>query len=219
MTAPRFDHYDWPGGREAMLRFGPERGPTLIVALPLFEEANRTRASMVAVLRRLAERGIASALPELPGTGESLLATEDATLAGWRSGFAAAARSLPTPVHVVSCRGGALVYAEAQAASRWRLSPISGAETIRELRRMRSASGGPLYAGNRLSDAMIAELELAEAGAALPSRTARLDGDPRGADTILPGRPLWRAAEPGTDPVLEAGVVEDIAAWVARCDS
>ncbi len=67
------DHYDWPGGREAMLRFGPTNGPVMIVAPPLFEEANRTRAFVVTILRALAERGIASALPDLPGTGESLL--------------------------------------------------------------------------------------------------------------------------------------------------
>jgi hypothetical protein len=43
MTGLRFDTYDWPGGREAKLRFGPDSGSIVIVALPLFEEANRTR--------------------------------------------------------------------------------------------------------------------------------------------------------------------------------
>ena len=84
------EHYDWPGGREAMLRFGPPHGPTMVAALPFFEEANRTRAAMVDVLRQLAVRGIGSILPDLPGTNESLLATSDATLAAWRGAFAAA---------------------------------------------------------------------------------------------------------------------------------
>src|SRR6187551_1263766 len=71
------DQYDWPGGREAMLRFGPATGPVVIAVMPLFEEANRTRAFMVALLRALAERGVASVLPDLPGTGESLIETEN----------------------------------------------------------------------------------------------------------------------------------------------
>ena len=217
MTAPRIDHYDWPGGRETMLRFGPVRGPTVLAALPLFEEANRTRASLIAVLRRLAERGIGSALPDLPGTGESLVATADATLTDWCAAFAAAARTLAGPVHVVAWRGGALVDAAAEVATRWRLSPASGAETTRELRRAQAASGGSLFAGNRLSATMIAELEAGEPSCAGPLRSVRLDTDPREADTKLPGRPLWRAAEPGTDPALEAALADDIAEWIGRC--
>jgi hypothetical protein len=214
MTAPRTDHYHWAGGREAMLRFGPGDGPTVLAVAPLFEEANRTRASLVAVLRRLAERGVASALPDLPGAGESLLATEVATLAGWRAAFAAAARAVPGPVHVVGWRGGALIDAAAEVASRWRLSPVGGAETVRDLRRVQAASGGDLFAGNRLSTAMLAELETAEHR---PGRIVRLVTDPREADAKVPGRPLWRAAEPGTDPTLEAALAEDIAAWIGRC--
>lgn len=214
MTAPRLDQYDWPGGREAMLRFGPEYGPTVLAAPPLFEEANRTRASLVAVLRRLAQRGIGAALPDLPGIGESVIATEDATLVGWQRAFAAAARALPGPVYVVAWRGGALVDAQAEVASRWRLSPVSGAETMRDLRRAQAASRGPLFAGNRLSQTMIAELSSATH---LQGRTVRLDTDPREADLKVTGRPLWRAAEPGTDPALEAALADDIAKWIDRC--
>lgn len=213
MTAPRIQSYDGLGGREAMLRFGPERGPTVIAALPLFEEANRTRASLAAVLRRLAARGIGSALPDLPGMGESLVPTEAASLADWRAAFAAAARTLPGPVHVVAWRGGALVDADAAVASRWRLAPVSGAETMRDLRRVQAVSGGTLFAGNRLSDALIAELGAAEA---LPGRTVRLESDPRDADAKYAGRPLWRGAEPGIDPRLEAALADDIAAWIGQ---
>jgi hypothetical protein len=214
MTAPRIDYYDCGCGREAMLRFGAEGGPTVLAALPLFEEANRTRASLIAVLRRLAERGVASALPDMPGAGESLVATETATLAGWREAFAAAARALPGPVHVVCWRGGALIDAEAVVASRWRMSPVSGAETVRDLRRVQAASGGSLFAGNRLSETMLAELATAPY---LPGRTVRLGTDPRAADLKVTGRPLWRAAEPGTDPALEAALADDIVQWIALC--
>lgn len=91
---------------------------------------------------------------------------------------------------------------------------------MRDLRRVRAASGGALFAGNRLSDAMIAELEADPLEAErFPVRTVRLDSDPREADAKLSGRPLWRAAEPGTDPALEAMLADDIAEWIARCDA
>ena len=92
MTGLRFDTYDWPGGREAMLRFGPDNGPIVVAALPLFEEANRTRQFTCTILRALAERGVGSMLPDFPGTGESVVATVDATLTDQR--FTAGSGSL-----------------------------------------------------------------------------------------------------------------------------
>ncbi len=90
-----------------MLRFGPQEGPVVIVALPLFEEANRTRAFAVTILRLLAERGIGGALPDLPGQGESLMPTHATDLAKLRGAFAAAAQALvhPHPSHSASPRG------------------------------------------------------------------------------------------------------------------
>jgi hypothetical protein len=41
MTAGlRIDRYRWSGGEEAVLRFGPDDGPVVVVTAPLFEEAN-----------------------------------------------------------------------------------------------------------------------------------------------------------------------------------
>lgn len=210
----RVERYEWDGGVEAMLRFGPECGPTMLVAAPLFEEANRTRAAMIDVLRRLAARGIASALPDLPGTGESLLPTRDATLAGWRRAFADAAAALPTPLLVVAWRSGALVTADL-AAPRWFLSPTSGAEVMRDLRRTRIAGAMELLSGNSLSSALVTELE--NATPPRSDRIVRLDTDPRPADLKLSGRPLWRAAEPGTDAALQAAIADDLARWTDAC--
>ncbi len=90
-----------------MLRFGPDTGPVVVVALPLFEEANRTRAFAVTILRALAERGIAGALPDLPGQGESLIPTHATDLAKLRGGFATAVETLghPHPSHSPSASG------------------------------------------------------------------------------------------------------------------
>lgn len=215
--APRIDRYDWADGGEAMLRFGPDDGPTVIAALPLFEEANRTRAAMVDVLRRLAAKGIAGALPDLPGTNESLVPTVDATLTSWRAAFAAAAARLPPPVHVVAWRGGALVDGGAEVASRWYLAPMQGEAAARELHRLRHAGGGEDFGGNAISPALLEALESAATMTIGRLRVVRLDTDPRPADRKIAGAPLWRGSEPGMDAALQATLADDIAGWIAAC--
>jgi hypothetical protein len=213
------DHYDWAGGREAMLRLGPDDGPVVIVALPLFEEANRTRAFAVTIMRALAERGVASILPDLPGTGESLVATEDATLVAWRQAFAAAATGA---VASVAIRSGALIDTDAAVAGRWHLAPQSGAMLVRELDRIRQSGGGDSddamveIAGNRLSRRLLDELQSATPSADR-TRTVRLANDAQPADHKVEGSPLWRRAEPDNDPALAALLADDIAAWVRTC--
>ena len=216
--------YDWDGGTEAMLRFGPDSGPVVIAALPLFEEANRIRALVVTVLRLLADRGVAGALPDMPGQGESLIATDTITIEMLRTGFAAACASLGNrPIHVLSIRSGALVECEAQVQSRWRLAPQSGPELLRDMDRVARASelGGsksdPLeHAGNRLSQTFIDGLRDADGGADGPVRVIRTsEGQP---GTVIEGPALWRRSEPDTDPVFAAKIADDIAQWIATCE-
>jgi hypothetical protein len=214
------DQYDWAGGSEAMLRFGPAECPVVVVALPPFEEANRTRTLMVSVLRRLAEDGIAGALPDLPGQGESLLPTEGATLVDWRAAFTAAVATLPRPSFSLSLRAGALIDAGAPVAARWSLSPQTGAELLRELQRVARAAGATgssssetvEIAGNRISATLLEELAQAEVGEI--DRCVRLEGDARAADLRLPFPPPWRRAEPESDPELVEALAADIARWV-----
>ncbi|GAA3248546.1 hypothetical protein GCM10020258_01890 [Sphingomonas yabuuchiae] len=136
------DYYDWPGGREAMVRFGPAQGPVVLVALPFWEEANRTRSVAVAMLRRLADHGIGGALPDWPGTGESLIPTENASILQWRDAHQAAAEALgDRPCYAVSIRGGALVDGFALLAGRWHLTPMTGEAVLRDVIRVRAAAG------------------------------------------------------------------------------
>lgn len=216
-AGPRIDSYQWAGGREAMLRWGPENGPVVVVALPLFEEANRTRATLTAMLQALAARGIAGAVPDLPGTGESLLATADVRLADWRAAFAAATAALPGLVHVVAVRGGALVAGEANAASRWYLSPQSGDAVVRELRRVQAIGQDESFAGNHLSDDLLSTFQAAKVSTMQPSRVVRLTGDPRPADAILAMPPPWRTAEPHRNDALANLLADDVAHWIAQC--
>jgi len=207
--------YDWAGGREAMLRFGPDTGPVLVAALPLFEEANRTRTFLVTILRALADRGIASALPDLPAQGDSLVPTRQIAIANLRAAFADAARATGRPAYSVAIRSGALVDGKAILAGRWHFSPQTGPELLRELNRVRQAGDGGDFAGNSLSAAFLAELDNSDVEAA---RTIRLDSDPKNADARVTGAPLWRRAEPDNAPALAALLADDIAAWVRACE-
>lgn len=231
------DHYDWAGGREAMLRFGPASGPIVVAALPLFEESNRTRAFVVTTLRLLASRGIAAAIPDLPGTGESAIETEESSLSYWIEGFTAATAALRarhTSVHVLALRGGALVDRDAVVDSRWYFAPLPGATVIRDLGRIALAAareagtnfdpatltepGPPIeIAGNRLSRALLAELAAAEPTTTDPLRTVRLDSDATVADRHVGGAPLWRRSEPDNDIALATLLADDIAGWIAAC--
>lgn len=215
-----------------MLRFGPDTGPIVIAALPLFEEANRTRAFVVTILRALASRGIAGALPDLPGQGESLLPTDEATLATLSDAFAAATASLARPAYSLAIRSGALLDAKAALIARYHLSPMTGADLRRELVRTRQASaresGEPFDAASidkstcpvELSGNLIAPQllrELVDAVPHEPARTVRLDTEAKPADAKLSGSPLWRRAEPDNDLAFATGIAENIANWIATC--
>lgn len=227
-------HYDWAGGREAMLRFGPADGPIVIALLPLFEEANRTRATVVAMLRQLATAGIGGALPDLPGTGESLTPVEAVTLVGWRAAFAAALASLGKPAHILSVRGGALIEAETNPLSRWQLTPVEGGDLVRDLFRSRAIAdpgapkdfdplapnpnGPPVQlAGNLVSRRLLCDLIAAEPSQGGTTRVVRLGKDRRIADLALEDTPPWRKAEPDRDPALVQTLSRDFIEWIRTC--
>ncbi|RIV90883.1 hypothetical protein D2V17_03695, partial [Aurantiacibacter xanthus] len=82
-----------PGGSEELaIRCGDHAsGPRLLVLPAWFDESNKTRHFTVELMRLLAERGVASVLPDLPGCNESLADLTRQTLASWREASAAAA--------------------------------------------------------------------------------------------------------------------------------
>lgn len=198
-----------------MLRFGPADSPVMVAALPLFEEGNRTRTFTVTLLRALAERGVASALPDLPGQGESLVPTDQLRLANLRAAYAAAVRAVARRSYGVSIRSGALIDGDAELAGRWQLTPQTGAELRRELDRARTPSGGEDYAGNRLSASFLSELDNA---VPRDGRVVRLDSDPRDAALRVSGPLLWRRAEPDNDPAFAALLANDLATWLRACE-
>lgn len=207
-----------------MLRFGPDSGPVVVLALPLFEEANRTRTFAVALLRALVDRGIAGALPDLPGTSESLVATAAMTILHLREAFEAAVEHVwaHRRAYAIGIRSGALLDTLPLVAGRWQLAPATGAETLRELARIARLDGDadPVeIAGNAVSRGFLAEL-----AGVVPATTddgalriVRLASDPRPADRKIAAVPFWRRSEPGNDPALVQLLADDIADWILRC--
>lgn len=217
---------------EHILRIEPVGAPraTVLIVPPLFEEANRTRRTLVLAMRALAAHGFAAAMPDLPGQNESLVAPEDVDLALWQAALAEVAAGIDGPLLVASARGGCLIDHDAKAAGWWRLAPVGGSSLLRTLLRARvsadreagvtssleslseTAKTEPLLlAGNRLSPAMIAQLGAAEVQPVEPLRSLSL-----GADGIA-GTPLWLRAEPGEDAAMAEAIAADIADWSAAC--
>jgi len=231
-------HYDWARGREAMIRLGPDTGPVVIVALPLFEEANRTRTFAVTMMRALADRGVASALPDLPGTGESEADLADTSLLDMREAHEALTLKLygeGSAVFALGIRSGALIDTFSLVRGRWHLAPQDGDAVLRELVRLKNAEGGAQkydrhtiigaaqdavpIGGNLVSTTLLADLSGASVHdhAGVPRRVVRLESDPGAADHKVDAAPLWRRAEPGNDPALAAALADDVTTWVRSC--
>lgn len=219
---------------EHIFRIAPDDAPraTVLFVPPLFEEANRTRRTLVLAMRALARLGLAAVLPDLPGQNESLVPLAQTDLGRWQASLAEVAATIDGPVIIASLRGGALIDHRASAAAWWRLAPIGGASLLRTLMRARvaadreagltssldslqaEAAAAPLLlAGNLLSPAMMGQLGSAEVEPVAPLRTVTLGS---GVDAIA-GTPLWLRAEPGEDGAMAEAIAADIAAWSQTC--
>lgn len=219
---------------EHILRIDPAGTPraTVLIVPPLFEEANRTRRTLVLAMRALAARGFATLLPDLPGQNESLALLEDVDLMRWQAALAGIAAAIEGTVLIASVRGGALIDHRVGAAGWWRLVPAGGASLLRTLMRARvtadreaglassleslheAGKTAPLLlAGNKLSPAMIAGLGAAEVQPVAPLRNVALGGG----DDMIAGTPLWLRAEPGEDAAMAEAIADDIAEWSGTC--
>ena len=211
-----------------LLRHGAGSTLNLLILPALFEEANRMRRFTVSMMRGLADCGIGSILPDLPGTGESLIAINNVTIDDWREACAAAAKHVDPPLLTVSIRGGALMDGIADFG--WRLAPETGARLVRDMLRATKlsdqlsttgvdsqASERPTsLAGNGVGPGLFGKLS-ALAPINGHYRTAQVTDNADECDLILPGAKLWRAAESSDDPEFVAAAVADIASWAKTC--
>lgn len=211
------------------LRFsGSSNVPAILLVSPLFDEANRMRRTLVLTMHALSQLGHTTLLPDLPGQNDSLTKTQDATLSLWRDALAGLAAKQATPLLVASWRGGALIDdAAVNAIGWWRMAPLAGASIVKTLIRvriagekeagrsitaeqLRSQASDPIeLGGNRLSGAMLAELDAAEPSLVTPLRIVELSD--------VSGSALWLRAEPDEDRVMAKAMAANISDWAVQC--
>ncbi len=226
--APRFSTYNCGGGREWLVSHGPEDGAHVLIVPPLFEELNRTRQLLAQMMRRLAAAGIATHLPDLPGTAESSRTLEDTSWSEWREAIALAVQAVSAS-YIVSIRGGSLLDDSAADADVLRFAPTEGKRLLRDMVRARSVTdkafdstaqkaifdGGPtLLGGYPVSAAFASALRQAEPADSAKVQTIRLEGDPGPAYRHIAGPPLWRRAEPAGSPELASALAQEIVNWI-----
>ena len=218
MTGPGlgYDRYRTNGFDEWLTRVGDAAAPPILFVPPLFEDMNRTRALIVATMRRLAERGFGCWLPDLPGTGESERALEECGWDDWRGAVRDAGERIGEATAIVSLRGGCLLDDAAKGGAFWRFAPVEGASLARDLARSGLVTAGG-SAGYPLGDSLSAGLRASTLRPVAPLRTARLATDLGAADAKLEGPALWRRSEPGSSAQLSAAMAADIADWIERC--
>jgi sirohydrochlorin ferrochelatase len=229
VSAPRHLSYYFDGFDEACLSFGDaDAARRIMIVPPLFGEMNHVRAVLVGAMRMLAQRGVATFLPDFPGCNESLAPMAVQTVKAWRAAMAAAAvQSAAT--HVASVRGGALLVADI-ALPQWQLMPAKGASLVKTMLRARIVSDRE---AGRLSniDSLMAEAQrgpvelsgyllgadlLSGLDGAVPGQGAyeMMLGDEPGK---LAGKPLWLRAEPQEDPQMSAALAAELDRWSASC--
>jgi len=213
-----FARFDSGGRQEWLMRMGAEDAPAILFVPPLFEEMNRTRALIAAIMRRLAALGLGCWLPDLSGTGESERDLGQVAWDDWRHDVTAAVAYVTEKAGrslVASLRGGVLLDDEAAARGWWRFAPADGLALQRDM--VRAGLAGVEWAGYAPSDALKAGLAGATAAEVAPLRTVRLATDAQPADLKLDGPALWRRSEPGTSDALADAMAADLAEWSRAC--
>ena len=208
------------GDREEwLLRIGRPHAPAILFIPPLFEEMNRTRALIVAAMRRLAKGGQCCWLLDLGGTGESEAELAEISWGDWRHDVTSAVAYITEKSRkplIASLRGGALLDDCAQARGWWRFAPLDGAAVVRDMVRS-GLAGGVEWAGYAPSGGLKSALEAATPAPVRMLRTVRLGTDRGEADAKLEGPALWRRSEPGTSAELAEALAADLQRWSREC--
>lgn len=219
MTAPlAFERFQGGDREEWLMRIGREHAPAVLFVPPLFEEMNRTRALIVAVMRAVAGKGQTAWLLDVTGTGESEQDLSAVRWEDWRHDVTSAAAHIAGKARrplIASLRGGALIDHDAKSRGWWRFAPLDGAGVTRDM--VRSGLAGVEWAGYRPFDSLKTALEAATPARVTPLRTVRLASDRAEADVKLEGPALWRRSEPGTSAELAEAIAADLVKWSRIC--
>jgi hypothetical protein len=224
--------YDIGWQDEHILGFGDQNAQRKILLIPpLFDEMNRVRQMLVSAMRDLAMRGVATFLPDLPGSNESLALMPDEDLDSWRAAMKLAANQMGA-THIAAIRGGALIDDATPDLPHWRLAPVKGASIIKTMMRARIASdkeGGVAtsiddlmaearisrvaLSGHLLNLKMVEHLNASEPADLAGVRTVTLGDGP----DMITGSALWMRAEPQDDRAMSAAIAADLDRWSASC--
>ncbi len=229
---PAFVDYEFAGRKELCLCTATRSSRRVLIIPPLFDEMNRMRKMLVDVMLALESLDVASFLPDLPGTNESLVALEQVTLTDWQDAIAACAQQHHIS-DIASFRGSALAVAALPKARHWIFSPVKGATILRTMLRTRVAADResglntgladlsaqaetrPIeLAGNIIGPELFAQLNAADIPDRENQRIVRLESDNKPADAQIPGSALWLRAEPDDDPAMSSAIARDLAGWM-----
>lgn len=216
-----FERFTTGDREEWLTRLGRGNAPAILFVPPLFEEMNRTRALIVAMMRWLARRGQSAWLLDLGGTGESERALGEMSWKDWRHDVTAAAAHIASQARkplIASLRGGALIDNGADARGWWRFASLDGAAVARDMERS-GLAGGVEWAGYAPSPTLREDL-VAATPAPVPAgklRVVRLATDRGEADAKVEGPALWRRSEPGQSAELATALATDLLAWSREC--
>jgi alpha-beta hydrolase superfamily lysophospholipase len=214
-----FERFPVEDREEWLMRIGPAQAPAVLFVPPLFEEMNRTRALIVAAMRRLAQAGQCCWLLDLSGTGESERDLGEVTWRDWRHDVTSAAGYIAEKSKkplVAALRSGALLDDCAEARGWWRFAPVDGAAVARDMARS-GLAGGVEWAGYAPTDDLKSALEAATPAPVPILRTVRLASDRGEADAKIDGPALWRRSEPGNSAELADAIAADIESWSREC--
>ena len=214
-----FERFSIGAREEWLMRLGRPHAPAILFVPPLFEEMNRTRALIVAVMRLLAKRGHCCWLVDLSGTGESERDLGEVSWADWRHDVTSAAAHIADKSKkplIASLRSGALIDDGAKARGWWRFAPQDGSSVARDMARS-GLAGGVEWAGYVPAEELGMDLEVAKPEPVKPLRTVRLATDRGDADAKIEGPALWRRSEPGNSAELADAIAADIQKWSGEC--
>ena len=228
-----FSSFPFRDHEEFCLIAGASCEVQLLLIPPLFDEMNRMRQVLVDVMRRLEKWGIGSVFPDLPGTNESLVPSDQASLSIWQEALVDCLETFGNFGYVAGVRGGCLIDGIGPDLPHWRLTPVDGQRLLRTMMRTRVASDKEAgvtttisdltkraghetlnLAGNAINPGMFAELQAATPDTLRNMRQIRLKSDPKAANRKIDGSALWLRAEPASDPALAEAISQDISEWI-----
>ncbi|MEM1196118.1 MAG: hypothetical protein AAGH57_08445 [Pseudomonadota bacterium] len=205
---------------ELFVSFDEGRSHRLLIVPALFDEANKLRRFTLTLMRALDSFGIDTALPDLPGTNESLSPSRDQSLSLWRTHIRQFSETFRA-THCLALRAGAMLAPA--SLSGWHYSALSGPKLLGTLLRGRVVetreAGQPQTREALLEIGQRQGLRLAgwELNAAMVSEL-QADQFDLGSSYVpishsdLGGSALWLRAEPGEDKEQSEALAKSVSA-------